>query len=315
MTRVLTFGESMAALHGEGPLRLAGGMQLSIAGAESNVAIGLARLGHQAEWIGRLGDDELGRLVLRTLRAENVDASHVIVDGSAATGLLLFEHRIADITNVSYYRAGSAGSGICADDVAHRLTDDVAALHVTGVTAALGKTAAEAVAECVEIARRRGIPVSLDINFRSRLWPAATARDTLRPLVSQVEILYGSEDEMLLVAADGSTDIDTAARQIIADGTRTVVVKRGGAGATAYTIDGKLNVPARRVPVVDVVGAGDAFVAGYLSGRLDGLDIAGCLERGVVLGAFAVSRIGDWEALPSRAELSLLDVAPGTTVR
>lgn len=315
MTRVLTFGESMAALHGEGPLRLAGGMQLSIAGTESNVAIGLARLGHQAEWIGRLGDDELGRLVLRTLRAENVDVSHVIVDGSAPTGLLLFEHRIADITNVSYYRAGSAGSGICADDVAHRLTDDVAALHVTGVTAALGNTAAEAIAGCVEIARRRGIPVSLDVNFRSRLWSAATARDTLRPLVSQVEILFGSEDELMLVAADDSTDIDTAAQQIIADGTGTVVVKRGGAGATAYTIDGKLNVPARRVPVVDVVGAGDAFVAGYLSGRLDGLDIAGCLERGVVLGAFAVSRIGDWEALPSRAELSLLDAAPGTTVR
>lgn len=315
MTRVLTFGESMAALHGEGPLRLAGGMQLSIAGTESNVAIGLARLGHQAEWIGRLGDDELGRLVLRTLRAENVDVSHVIVDGSAPTGLLLFEHRIADITNVSYYRAGSAGSGICADDVARRLTDDVAALHVTGVTAALGNTAAEAIAGCVEIARRRGIPVSLDVNFRSRLWSAATARDTLRPLVSQVEILFGSEDEVMLVAADGSTDIDTAAQQIIADGTGTVVVKRGGAGATAYTIDGKLNVPARRVPVVDVVGAGDAFVAGYLSGRLDGLDIAGCLERGVVLGAFAVSRIGDWEALPSRAELSLLDAAPGTTVR
>jgi 2-dehydro-3-deoxygluconokinase len=241
MTRVLTFGESMAALHGEGPLRLAGGMQLSIAGTESNVAIGLARLGHQAEWIGRLGDDELGRLVLRTLRAENVDVSHVIVDGSAPTGLLLFEHRIADITNVSYYRAGSAGSGICADDVARRLTDDVAALHVTGVTAALGNTAAEAIAGCVEIARRRGIPVSLDVNFRSRLWSAATARDTLRPLVSQVEILFGSEDEVMLVAADGSTDIDTAAQQIIADGTGTVVVKRGGAGATCCT----LNVPAR----------------------------------------------------------------------
>lgn len=315
MTRVLTFGESMAALHGEGPLRLAGGMQLCIAGTESNVAIGLARLGHQAEWIGRLGDDELGRLVLRTLRAENVDVSHVVVDGSAPTGLLLFEHRIADITNVTYYRAGSAGSGICAADVAHRLTDDVAALHVTGVTAALGNTAAEAIAGCVEIARGRGIPVSLDVNYRSRLWSAATARDTLRPLVSQVEILFGSEDEVMLVAADGSTDIDTAAQQIIADGTGTVVVKRGGAGATAYTIDGKLNVPARRVPVVDVVGAGDAFVAGYLSGRLDGLDTAGCLERGAVLGAFAVSRIGDWEALPSRAELSLLDAAPGTTVR
>jgi 2-dehydro-3-deoxygluconokinase len=315
MTRVLTFGESMAALHGEGPLRLASDMHLSVAGSESNVAIGLARLGHDVEWVGRLGDDELGRLVLRTLRAENVDTSHVIVDDSAPTGLLLFEHRIADITNVSYYRAGSAGSHICSNDLAHLVADDVALLHVTGVTAALGKIAAETVVAGVQIARRRGIAVSLDVNFRSRLWSAADARDLLRPLLPSVDLLFASEDELMLVAADPATDVDTAAQQIVAAGTDTVVVKRGAAGATAYSSSGKVNVPARRVPVVDVVGAGDAFVAGYLSGRLDGRDLAACLERGVVLGAFAVSRVGDWEGLPSRAELHLLDAAPGTTFR
>lgn len=315
MTDVVTFGETMAALHGSGPLRLGGAMQLSVAGSESNVAIGLARLGHSVQWIGRVGDDELGRLALRTLRAEEVDVSHAVVDESAPTGLLVFEHRIADVTRVSYYRAGSAGSALTSGDILPQLTGDVAILHVTGVTAALSSAAAEAVASSVESAHQRGVTVSLDVNFRSRLWPEAAARKALRPLLPSVDILFASEDELMLVAADAAAHVDAAAQHIIADGTGSVVVKRGGSGATAYSAAGKLNAPARAVPVVDVVGAGDAFVAGYLSGLLDGLDATACLGRGAVLGAFAVSRIGDWEGLPVRGELHLLDAPAGTTVR
>lgn len=317
MTDVLTFGETMAALHGSGPLRLGGTMQLSIAGSESNVAIGLARLGHRVEWVGRVGADELGELVLRTLRAEGVDIPAAVVDDRAPTGALLFEHRIADVTRVSYYRSGSAGSAISAADVTDRLDAQVSVLHVTGVTAALGPAAADAVAVAVERAHRLGATVSLDVNFRSRLWTADAARGTLRPLLPFVDIVFASEDELPLVAPDGDadTDADTGARRLVDDGTPTVVVKRGGAGATAYSAQGKTSAPARSVPVVDVVGAGDAFVSGFLSGRLDGLDTGACLERGVVLGAFAVARIGDWEGLPTRAELGLLDAPSGTTLR
>jgi 2-dehydro-3-deoxygluconokinase len=99
------------------------------------------------------------------------------------------------------------------------------------------------------------------------------------------------------------------------DGLPTVVTKRGAAGATVHSAAGRVSAPARVVPAVDPVGAGDAFVAGYLSGRLDGLDPASCLDRAVVLGAFAVSRTGDWEGLPTRTELGLLDAPSGTTVR
>ena len=315
MTEVLTFGEAMAALHGAGPLRLGGSMQLSVAGSESNVAIALARLGHDVEWIGRVGNDELGQLVLRALRAEGVRLGRPIIDDHAPTGALLFEHRIADVTRVNYYRAGSAGSMIRAADVVDRLTESIAMLHVTGITAALGASAAEAVSVSVRRAHDLGIAVSLDINFRSRLCTADAARDALRPLLPHVDLLFASEEELPIVAPGAERDVDTTARRFIDDGTPTVVVKRGGAGATAYTPDGKVNAPARRVPVVDVVGAGDAFVAGFLSARLDGLGAPACLERGAVLGAFAVSRIGDWEALPTRGELSLLDQPSGTTMR
>jgi 2-dehydro-3-deoxygluconokinase len=315
VTGVVTFGEAMAALHGTGPLRLGGTMQLSVAGSESNVAIGLARLGHGVRWIGRVGSDELGALVVRTLRAEGVDVGSVVVHESAPTGMLLFEHRIADVTRVSYYRSGSAGSGICTADVIDHLNDGVSIVHVTGVTAALGSTALDAVRSCAASARGRGITVSLDVNFRSQLWTAASARTALRPLVPFVDVLFASEDELALVAADPEAARDTAAAQLLDDGVQAVVIKRGGSGATSFSRAGKVAAPARSVPVVDVVGAGDAFVAGYLSGCLDELDADACLDRGIVLGAFAVSRIGDWEALPTRAELDLLDRPPGTTIR
>ena len=314
MSHVVTFGECLAALHGAGPLRLAGDLRLSVAGSESNVAIGLARLGHEVEWIGRVGDDEFGALVLRTLRGEGVDARHAAVDPSGPTGLLVFEHRIADVTRVAYYRAGSAGSALTADDVLPRLTDDVAILHVTGVTAALGTGPATAVSAAVEHAHAVGATVSLDVNFRSRLWSADAARATLQPLLPQVDVVFGSVDELLLIA-DGATDVDAAAARLLGCGVATVVAKLGGEGAVAYTGSDTVKVPARRVHVVDSVGAGDAFVAGYLSGVLDGIDIGDRLDRGCVLGAFAVSREGDWEALPTRTELALLDTTPGTTLR
>jgi 2-dehydro-3-deoxygluconokinase len=314
VSRVVTFGECLAALHGPGPLRLADGLRLTVAGSESNVAIGLARLGHHVEWIGRVGDDEFGALVLRTLRAEGVDVQHAVVDPSGPNGLLVFEHRIADVTRVMYYRSGSAGSALCAADVLPQLSDEVAILHVTGVTAALGTGPAAAVADAVARAKDANATVSLDVNFRSRLWSADSARATLRPLLAQVDVVFGSSDELLLVA-DGAADVDAAADELLTGGVDTVVAKLGADGAIAFTRDDTVKVPARRVRAVDSVGAGDAFVAGYLSGLLDGLDRAGCLDRGAVLGAFAVSREGDWEALPTRAELDLLDTAPGTTLR
>lgn len=314
MSRVLTFGECLAALHGTGPLRLAGELRLTVAGSESNVAIGLARLGHRAEWIGRVGEDEFGALVLRCLRAEGVDVTHVLPDESGPTGLLVFEHRIADITRVGYYRTGSAGSRLSAQDVLPHIDDDVAILHVTGVTAALGAGPAGAVADAVAQAAAASVTVSLDVNYRARLWSPTDACATLQPLLPRVDVLFGSPDELLLVS-DTASNLDAAVADLLARGVGTVVAKLGADGSIAYSGDDAVKMAARPVRAVDSVGAGDAFVAGYLSGILDGLDAAARLDRATVLGAFAVSREGDWEALPTRAELHLLDTPPGTTVR
>ncbi|MHB1594886.1 MAG: sugar kinase [Streptosporangiaceae bacterium] len=313
---VVTFGETMAAMRAGGPLRLGGNLRLSVAGAESNVAIGLARLAHRVAWAGRVGDDELGALVLRTLRAENVDVTGAVTDPTRPTGLILFEQRTADVTRVRYYRSGSAGGALEPGDLPHVLVPESAGspgiLHVTGITAALGSSAVSAVRSGVQRAREAGWLVSLDVNYRSRLWSPEQAGDTLRPLATAASIIFGSGPELALLAGDPEADPRAAAGELLELGVRTVIVKLGAEGATAYTPDGATAVPARKVRVADVVGAGDAFVSGYLSGVLDGLGEAGRLRRAAAVSAFAVGSVGDWEGLPTRSELSLLDAEEET---
>ena len=313
MTEVLTCGETMAVLRGPGPLRLGGSLELSVAGAESNVAIGLARLGHQAGWVGRVGADEPGELVQRTLRAEGVDVSGVTTDPSRPTGLMLAERRIGDLVRVTYYRSGSAGSRLSPADILPRIGEGVRLLHLTGITAALSDTARQCVTDAAARAREAGVAVSVDVNYRARLWTPAEARATLLPLTGQADIVFASADELAMLA--GQDDVQVAAQEMLARGAGQVVVKRGADGATAYAAGATVSVPARQVTVADVVGAGDAFVAGYLSARLDGARTRDCLVRATVTAAFAIARSGDWEGLPTRAELALLDLPEGTTVR
>lgn len=313
---VVTFGETMAALRAQGALRLGGSLGLSVAGAESNVAIGLARLGHRVRWAGRVGADELGALVLRTLRAEGVDIDHAVTDDTdRPTGLLLTEPRLGTLTRVSYYRAGSAGSAVSPADVLPALTSGARILHLTGITPALSPSAAEAVLAAATTAREAGITVCLDVNHRSRLWSTDRARTALRPLLDHTDLLIASEDELPLMLEQPGADESEAVKGILAAGVTEVVVKRGARGATTVTSAGATDRAARQVDAVDLVGAGDAFVAGYLSGLLDGADIPARLDRAVTTAAFAVATRGDWEGLPTRDELGLFDQPDGTTIR
>ncbi|MGW0369682.1 sugar kinase [Streptomyces coeruleorubidus] len=306
----------MAALRARGALRLGGSLGLSVAGAESNVAIGLARLGHRVRWAGRVGADELGALVLRTLRAEDIDTGHAVTDDTGRpTGLLLTEPRLGTLTRVSYYRAGSAGSAVSPADVLPALAPGTRVLHLTGITPALGPSAAEAALTAAATAHESGITVCLDVNYRSRLWSADQARTALRPMLAHVDLLIASEDELPLVLERPAADEPEAVDSIVSAGVREVVVKRGARGATSFTADGASDCAARQVDAVDLVGAGDAFVAGYLSGLLDGADIPARLHRAVTTAAFAVATRGDWEGLPARDELGLFDQPDGTTIR
>ncbi|MBP2705917.1 sugar kinase [Microbispora sp. RL4-1S] len=305
----------MAALRADGPIRLGGTMRLSVAGAESNVAIGLARLGHRVRWTGLVGDDETGELVLRTLRAEGVDVTHARSDPGGPTGLMLLEERAGALTRVIYHRAASAASLLEPADVLPALDPQPKVVHVTGITLALGPGPAAAVSAAVRAAAGCGALVCLDVNHRSRLWGRDRAAEALRPLAPHLTVAVASEDELELLAPAEAATEERRVSALLAAGVAEVVVKRGAAGASVYTATDAVHRPARQVPVADTVGAGDAFVAGYLSGLLDGLGLAARLDRATTTAAFAVASRGDWEGLPSRRELDLLDSLPGSTLR
>jgi 2-dehydro-3-deoxygluconokinase len=305
---LVTFGETMALLISTevGPLRHATGLELRIGGSESNVAIGVRRLGHPAAWAGRVGDDEFGALVLGRLRGEQVDVSAATTDASRPTGLMVKATRTPGSTQVIYYRAGSAASRLAPEHLDEDLLRSAAILHVTGITAALSPSAREAAFSAVEVAAGAGVPVSFDPNHRSKLWSADVAAPVYRDLASRSTVVLAGADEAAMMVG-GSDDPGALLRALVELCPGGAVLKQGSAGATALVDDELLTVPGRPVTVVDPVGAGDAFAAGYLVGLLEQQSLAERMHLAATAGAFAVTGRGDWEALPHRSELSLLD--------
>jgi 2-dehydro-3-deoxygluconokinase len=301
---LVTLGETMGVLAASeiGPLRNGHGMRLGVAGAESNVAIGVARLGRRAAWIGRVGADAVGRMILRELRGEGVDVSRAVVDPDAPNGLMLKVQRTSATAEVVYVRQDSAGSRLRPDDVAAEFVASARVLHVTGVTPALSDTARATVFHAVEVARSAGVTVSLDVNHRAKLWSDDEAAAVFRELVKQCDIVFASEHEAALVVGECAPD-DAASR--LADlGPRHAIIKRGGQGYAARVDGEAFNGAAVPVPVADPVGAGDAFVAGYLASWLGNAGPAQTLATANRTGAFAVATPGDWEGLPTRDELA-----------
>lgn len=303
---VLTFGETMALMRADqvGPLAHASTMSLGIGGSESNVAIGLQRLGVQAIWCGRVGADGLGQLVEREIRAEGVDV-RIAVDPSAPTGLMIKERRTPATQRVSYYRAGSAGSRIAPEDVDEQLITQAGLLHVSGITPALSPQAAATLRYAIDAARAAGVPVSFDLNYRGNLWSREGAGSVYRDIIPLADIVFAGDDEAAIAVGAGGPE--ELARRIAALGPGQAVIKLGAEGALALVNGQLFRREAVAVDVVDTVGAGDAFVAGYLAEFITGRGPEDRLTTAAATGAFACLVPGDWEGFPRRSELSLLD--------
>ncbi|NQX26142.1 sugar kinase [Microbacteriaceae bacterium VKM Ac-2854] len=303
---VLTVGETMALVRAAelGGLEHVTDLKLGIGGAESNVAVGLARLGQQVTWLGRVGDDGLGRRIRRELRAEGIDV-RAITDQQAPTGLMLKESRTATRTRVSYYRRDSAGSRLDIDDLDGI---DVAAfrlVHVTGITPSLSESARRAIDALIDRANRAGVPVSFDVNHRSALWPTGDPGELYRSIAARSRIVFAGDDEARLLT-DLGEDAAALASAIATLGPTEVVIKLGAAGAAAFVKGVAHSSPAVPIAPVDTVGAGDAFVAGYLAEWLVGTPPPGRLATACRTGAFACLNPGDWEGYARRDELPLL---------
>jgi len=295
---VVTLGEAMALFLTQEatPLRSADRFVRGVAGAESNVAVGVARLGLRSSWCGRVGDDALGHGLLDRLRGEGVDLSGASVDSAASTGVLVRDRHAERTVSVAYARTGSAATRMTVADIDPDWLQAAEVVHLTGITPALGPGPAEAVAFAATEATRRGTRVALDLNLRRRLWSDDEAAAALVPLLPFVDTLFGGLDE--LAAISGRSSVAEGCQWALDQGCRVVVVKKGPEGATARTADGSVDATAPLSAVVDTVGAGDAFVAGYLAATVAGAGLQEALEQGCRVGAAAVQVAGDLDGLP-----------------
>ena len=319
--RVVAVGETMAMMRSGtiGSLAHLPSVDISLGGAESNLAIGLRRLDVPVAWVSRVGDDPLGTRVMREIRAEGVEV-HCAVDPERPTGLMLKSRPSGTTTRVDYYRAGSAASALTPQDLPDGLIEQAQILHLSGITPLLSETAHATNVAAAQRAADAGVQVSLDVNYRSRLGSRELLAERLGEILEHVDIVFGGPEELAILApaaggagaggaaaaADsGEADHRALLRALEADG-RQVVVKLGADGGAALADGAIQEAPGHRVDVVDTVGAGDAFVAGYLSAQLDGLDVAARLARANACGALACTTPGDWEGAPRRSDLEAL---------
>ncbi|MEW2347203.1 sugar kinase [Streptomyces sp. NPDC006684] len=296
---VVVCGEAMLLLLAEPgvPLEQAVSFRRSVAGAESNVAAGLARLGHSVRWLGRVGDDPAGRSVLAQLRAHGIDTSCAVTDPGAPTGVILRDSHPARAIDVQYLRAGSAASLMSPDELDPGPLRGARLVHVTGITPMLSDQARAATRRLIELARAEGSLTSFDPNIRHKLGSPDRWREVVGPLLSAADVVLAGEDELELLGVTRPADL-------LESGPRTVVVKHGDKSATCLTRAGdSVRQPAFTVPVADPVGAGDAFAAGFLSGLLHGLDHAACLRQAAAVAALVVQSPTDTDGLPDRAGL------------
>jgi 2-dehydro-3-deoxygluconokinase len=305
MKPVVLIGEPLVGFIADdtGPLCDATRFRGEVVGAEINAAAGLARLGVPTQLIARTGSDELGEIVVRHAMREGIGITHLTrVD--LPTGILVRSRRGFGASSVVYRRAGSAASSLGVADIetASATIAGAAWFHVTGVTAALSDSCRAAIAQALTIAGQHGVPTSLDLNYRARLWSVADAAAALAPLVARATLtLAGDAEGRTLTGASTPRQLVAALRRW---GANDVVVKRGGAGAYADNDGVVVERPARTVgPAVDEVGAGDAFAAGLIGARVRGLDTATALDWGAVVAAFCISAIGDARGLPSVDEV------------
>lgn len=310
---VVAFGENMLRLNppGMGRMPQTDTFEVRSVGAEGNVVAALAAIGLRTAWLSALPDSPLGQRALYDLRALGVDTSHVRMVLGARMGLMFMEYGAGARPNVvTYDRQDSAFARIHPDQLNLHIAGDARWFHTTGITIALGEGPRECTRLLIGSARSTGSTVSFDLNYRSRLWNHADAAKACQSIASGVDVLFGAERDMrALFGATGAPE-DVARHVSDCMQCATLVMTRGEEGALALDKNGAIcRVPIVPTVIVDRIGAGDAFAAGFIYSRLKDLDLETSLRYGAALAALKLTIPGD-VALSSIAELESIVQRP-----
>ncbi len=303
MLDLITIGETMVAFMPDEKelIRYARSFGKKTAGAESNVAIGTAKLGLKSGWFSKIGKDEFGEFILRELRGEGVDTSRVIQTAEYPTGIMFKQFGFNHETSVFYYRKNSAASTLTIADLDEDYIKQAKILHLSGITPALSESCKATTNYLVDFAKKNHISISFDPNIRLKLWSKEEAVACLYDILvkSDIVLLNISEAKILL----GTDDVPIIIEKLRGFGTEKIAVKLGSKGAVVADREKIYQCPQFDTVVVDNIGAGDAFNSGFLCGVIEGKDTEMCGKMGSMMGALAVSSYGDVEGLPNREQL------------
>lgn len=307
MSTIVTFGEAMIRLSPPGFRRLeqATSLDMTAGGAELNVAVALARLGHDAAWVSRLPDNPLGRLCRNRARELGVNTSHVVWSPSDRMGVYFLEFGAAPrASSVLYDRAASAISRISVGEVDWpAVLEGARWFHTSGITPALSDSAATVTAEAVSAAAASGCTVSYDLNYRARLWTEQRAREVQVPLLEKVNVLFTTEEDtkrVLGITGDGYQQV--AEKLVERFGFEAVIITlredlsvwKNRWLALLYTGGRHYAGPTYEVEIVDRVGAGDSCSAGYMHKVLSGAGPQESVDFGVAYSALKHTIPGDF---------------------
>ena len=325
MCDLVTFGEAMIRLSPPDFKRLeqTTTLDLNIGGAELNVAVGVSRLGLKSAWVSRLPDNPLGRMIANKARELGVDVSPVIWEKEGRAGLYFLEFGASPrASSVLYDREYSSFSSIKPGELDwQNILKDVKCLHLTGITPAVSESAAAAAMEALKAAKACGCKVSLDLNYRAKLWSRQEAGKTLSSMMDYVDILITTQGDTRTIL-DITADTDEALAQILLERYPFEVVavsfREGDTvwrctwSALAQTRDKTFNTRTFAIDIVDQVGRGDSFAAGFLSGYIGTADVQKALDYGVAFAALKHSFPGDFNwCTKAEVEALLAGTTPG----
>lgn len=319
---VICLGRAAVDLYGDqvgGRLEDMQSFSKYLGGSSCNLAAGLARLGSRSSMLTRVGDEQMGRFVREALDNEGVDVSHVATDPKRLTGLVLLG--IADRNSFPhiFFRENCADLGIEKSDFDEDYIASSRALAITGTHLSTDQSY-DVVRTAIAYAKNRGTQVILDIDYRPVLWgltvagggeerfiESAAVTKKYQTVLPDLDLLVGTEEEVHV--AGGSTDTLTSLRAIRKLSDAVIVLKRGPLGCSIFegeipdSLDDGISVYGVQVEVLNTLGAGDAFLSGFLNAWLDGQSWEGCAKSGNACGALVVSRHGCTPAMPTRIEL------------
>lgn len=301
---VVTMGETMVLFTGNEslPIPYVHQFKKQIGGAESNVAIGLARLGYKSGWMSKLGDDPFGTYIHHFIRGEGVDTTQVQLIDYAPTGIFFKESLSPEDVRVHYYRYQSAASTLTKEDVKEEYIKQARVLHLTGITPALSSTCKEAVFQAISYAQKHSVPIIFDPNIRYKLWNNLDdAKKTLLEMATHSDIILAGEDEGEFLT--GEKDVHSMAKALKTADSQHIIVKQGKSGAYILSNEEMFVEGFPVDQVVDPVGAGDGFAVGVISAYLDGQTIPYGVKRGNAIGSLVVKVNGDIEGLPTKRSL------------